>query len=206
MKEALPPYDLDAEEAVIGSLLIDSESISDIDTIVGAEDFFSEQNQLVYSACRGLYQRDESINQITVAQELVRLGKLDETGGAAYLSHLVSMGPTSLHVRHYAQIVYRLSTMRRLISAAGQIESIGYKADPDVDLSLNRAEDIIFKLRTKQGRGEFVPIQDALNRYFEEAAEKTVSARDIQSIKTGFKAIDEATGGLQRSELVICIF
>ncbi len=203
MKEALPPYDLDAEEAVIGSLLIDSESITDIDTIVGAEDFFSEQNQLVYSACRGLYQRDESINQITVAQELVRLGKLDETGGAAYLSHLVSMVPTSLHVRHYAQIVFRLSTMRRLISAAGQIESIGYKADPDVDLSLNRAEDIIFKLRTKQGRGEFVPIQDALNRYFEEAAEKTAYDKDIQSVKTGFKAIDQAMGGLQRSELVI---
>ena len=137
MREALPPYDLDAEEAVLGSLLIDSESITEIDTIVGAEDFFSEQNQFVFGACRNLFQRDEAINQITVAQELVRLGKLDEAGGAAYLSHLVSMVPTSLHVRHYAQIVYRLSTMRRLISAAGQIESIGYKADPDVDLVLN---------------------------------------------------------------------
>jgi len=203
MRETLPPYDLDAEEAVLGSLLIDSESITEIDTIVGAEDFFSEQNQFVFGACRNLFQRDEAINQITVAQELVRLGKLDESGGAAYLSHLVSMVPTSLHVRHYAQIVYRLATMRRLISAAGQIESIGYKADPDVDLSLTRAEDIIFKLRTRQGRGEFIPIQDALNRYFEEAAHKTIYDKDIQSIHTGFKAIDNALGGLQRSELVI---
>ena len=203
MREALPPYDLDAEEAVLGSLLIDSESITEIDTTIGAEDFFSEQTQFVYSSCRNLFQRDEAINQITVAQELIRLGKLDEAGGASYLSHLVSMVPTSLHVRHYAQIVYRLATMRRLISAAGQIESIGYKADPDVDLSLNRAEDIIFKLRTKQGRGEFVAIQDALNTYFEEAAEKTIHGKDIQSVKTGFKAIDNALGGLQRSELVI---
>ena len=203
MREALPPYDLDAEEAVLGSLLIDSESITDIDTIVGTEDFFSEQNQFVFGACRNLFQRDEAINQITVAQELIRLGKLDEAGGATYLSHLVSMVPTSLHVRHYAQIVYRLATMRRLISAAGQIESLGYKADPDVDLSLSRAEDIIFKLRTRQGRGEFVPIQEALNRYFEEAANKTTYDKDIQSIRTGFKAIDNALGGLQRSELVI---
>ena len=202
MKETLPPYDLDAEEAVLGSLLIDNEAIPEIDTIIGAEDFFSEQNQLVYSACHNLSLRDEAINQITVAQELVRHGKLDEIGGASYLSHLVSIVPTSLHVKHYAQIVFRLSTMRRLISAAGQIESIGYKADPDVDLTLTRCEDIIFKLRNKQGRGEFVPIQDALNTYFEEAG-KTAYEKDMQSLRTGFNAIDNALGGLQRSELVI---
>jgi replicative DNA helicase len=92
--------------------------------------------------------------------------------------------------------------MRRLISAAGQIESIGYKADPDVDLTLTRCEDIIFKLRNKQGRGEFVPIQDALNTYFEEAG-KTAHEKDMQSLRTGFNAIDNALGGLQRSELVI---
>ncbi|MGD0355046.1 MAG: replicative DNA helicase [Dehalococcoidia bacterium] len=202
MKETLPPYDLDAEEAVLGSLLIDNEAIPEIDTIIGTEDFFSEQNQLVYSACHNLSLRDEAINQITVAQELVRHGKLDEIGGASYLSHLVSIVPTSLHVKHYAQIVFRLSTMRRLISAAGQIESIGYKADPDVDLTLTRCEDIIFKLRNKQGRGEFVPIQDALNTYFEEAG-KTAHEKDMQSLRTGFNAIDNALGGLQRSELVI---
>ncbi len=202
MKETLPPYDLDAEEAVLGSLLIDNEAITEIDTIVGTEDFFSEQNQLVYNACHNLFLRDEGINQITVAQELVRHGKLDEIGGASYLSHLVSIVPTSLHVRHYAQIVFRLSTMRRLISAAGQIESIGYKADPDVDLALTRCEDIIFRLRNKQGRGEFVPIQDALNTYFEEAG-KTAYEKDMQSLRTGFNAIDNALGGLQRSELVI---
>ncbi len=202
MKEALPPYDLDAEEAVLGSLLIDSEAINEIVTIIGAEDFFSEQNQHVFGACHNLFNRDEAINQITVAQELVRLGKLDEAGGAAYLSHLVAMVPTSLHVRHYAEIVFRLSTMRRLISAAGQIEAIGYKADPDPDLALTRAEDIIFKLRTRQGKGEFVSIQDALNRYFEETSQITYTG-DMQSIRTGFTAIDSALGGLQRSELVI---
>ena len=202
MKETLPPYDLDAEQAVLGSLLIDGEAINEIVTIIGAEDFFSEQNQYVFSACHNLFNRDEAINQITVAQELVRLGKLDEAGGAAYLSQLVAMVPTSLHIRHYAEIVYRLSTMRHLISAAGQIEAIGYKADPDVDVALTKAEDIIFKLRTRQGKGDFIPIQDALNIYFEDAG-RTTYERDMQSIRTGFTAIDNALGGLQRSELVI---
>ncbi len=202
VKDTLPPYDQDAEEAVLGSLLIDSEAINEIVTIIGAEDFFIEQNQYVFGACQNLFNRDEAINQITVAQELVRLGKLDEAGGAAYLSHLVAIVPTSLHVRHYAEIVYRLSVMRRLISAAGQIEAIGYKADPDVDLALTRAEDIIFKLRSRQGKGEFIPINEALNIYFEESG-KTDYGQDLQSIKTGFMAIDNALGGLQRSELVI---
>ena len=203
MKEALPPNDADAEEAVLGSLLIDSEAFGEIDTIIRTEDFFNEQNQLVFSACHNLYLRNEAINQITVAQELARLGKLDEAGGAAYLSHLISIVPTSLHIRHYAEIVYRLATMRRLISAAGQIESIGYKAEPDVDLSLTRAEDIIFKLRTRQGRGDFVSIQDALNIYFEEAEGKSYD-KGIISVQTGYAAVDKAlVGGLQRSELVI---
>ncbi|MDD5313161.1 MAG: replicative DNA helicase [Dehalococcoidia bacterium] len=202
MNEALPPYDLDAEEAVLGSLLIDSEAINEIDTILRTEDFFTEQNQLVYGCCHNLFLRDEAINQITVAQELARLGKLDEAGGVAYFSHLISIVPTSLHVRHYAQIVTRLAVMRRLISAAGQIEAIGYKAEPDVDLALSRAEDIIFKLRTRQGKGDFVSIHDALNIYFEEA-DKNVHEKELASIKTGFTAVDNALGGLQRSELII---
>ena len=81
------------------------------------EDFFTPENQWIYDACFSLYQRNEAINQITVAHELAQKGKLEEVGGAAYLSHLVSMVPTSLHIEHYAQIVSRLSVMRRLISA-----------------------------------------------------------------------------------------
>jgi replicative DNA helicase len=203
MRESLPPYDSDAEEAVLGSLLIDSEAFGEIDTIIRTEDFFNEQNQLVFAACHSLYLRNEALNQITVAQELARLGKLDEAGGAAYMSHLISIVPTSLHIRHYAEIVYRLSTMRRLISAAGQIESIGYKADPDVELNLSKAEDIIFKLRSRQNRGDFVSINDALRMYFEEEDTKTYD-QGIVSVQTGFAAIDKAlAGGLQRSELII---
>jgi len=111
MKETLPPYDLDAEEAVLGSLLIDSESITEIDTIIGAEDFFSEQNQLVYTACRNLFLRDEAINQITVAQDLVASpslmileGGLSESFGvhSAYFFTYKALCPNSIPLVYHA--------------------------------------------------------------------------------------------------------
>ncbi|GAI16607.1 unnamed protein product, partial [marine sediment metagenome] len=167
--EKLPPHDIDAEEAVNGSLLIDGTAIYRIATFLNQQDFYSEQNQLVYGACLSLYQRNEAINQITVAQELDRRGKLETCGGAAYLSHLISIVPTSLDIENYAQIVYRLSLMRHLISAAGQIAAIGYEADPDVDASLSKAEDILFRLGHGQGPRDFVHIRQVLDKYFETA-------------------------------------
>jgi replicative DNA helicase len=145
--EKLPPHDIDAEEAVIGSLLIDGTAIYKIATFLQQPDFYSERNQWIYGACLSLYQRSEAINQITVAQELDRQGKLEACGGAAYLSHLISICPTSLDIEHYAQIVYRLSVMRNLISAADRIAAIGYEADPDVEAALSKAEDVSSRRR-----------------------------------------------------------
>jgi replicative DNA helicase len=123
--EKLPPHNIEAEEAVIGSLLVDPEAAI-LKTVISLkpEDFYREKNQWLYEGCVSLYERNEAINQITVAQEVARQGKLEEVGGVAYLSHLVSVLPTSVHVEHYAKIVHNLSVMRRLISAAGQIAAI----------------------------------------------------------------------------------
>ena len=147
--EKLPPHDTSAEEAVNGSLLIDSASIYKIAGSLKPADFYHEPNKLIYEACLSLYQRNEAINQITVAQELDRQHKLEECGGAAYLSHLIANCPTSLDIETYAQIVYRLAIMRHLIAAAGQISAIGYEAGTDVDASLDRAEEVLFRLRRK---------------------------------------------------------
>ena len=205
--EKLPPHDIDAEAAVNGSLLIDGTAIYKIATFLNQQDFYSEQNQLVYGACLSLYQRNEAINQITVAQELDRQGKLEACGGAAYLSHLVSIVPTSLDVENYAQIVYRLSLMRHLISAAGQIAAIGYEADPDVDASLSRAEDILFRLRHGQSPRDFVHVRQVLDKYFETAPGPTTEAEGyrgpIPQTLSGFTGLDEFFGGFQPSDLII---
>jgi len=161
------------------------------------------ENQWVYEACFAIYQRNEGINQITVAHELAQRGRLDEAGGAAYLSHLVSIVPTSLHIEHFAQIVSRTAVMRRLISAGSQITALGYEDDAEVDVALSRAEDILFKVRQRQSRQDFVLIRQVLGQYFEEAGTVQPSGGDIPHILTGFVAIDDILGGLQRSDLII---
>ncbi len=205
--DKLPPHDIDAEEAVIGSLLIDGTAIYKIASFLQQPDFYSEQNQWIYGACLSLYQRNEAINQITVAQELDRQKKLETCGGAAYLSHLISIVPTSLDIEHYAQIVYRLSVMRRLITAARQITAIGYEANPDVELSLSQAEDILFRLRHGQAPRDFVHIRQVLDKYFETAPSLTTEAEGyrgpIPQTLSGFTGLDEFLGGFQPSDLVI---
>jgi len=204
--ERLPPHDIDAEEAVIGSLLIDGTAIYKITSLLEETGYFyHEQNQWLYGACLTLYQRDEAINQITVAQEMDRQGKLEACGGAAYLSHLVSIVPTSLDIEHYAEIVYRLAISRRLIGAARQIEAIGYEADPDVDGSLNKAEDVLFRLRHGQSRRDFIHVRQVLDKYFETPSSKEVEGyvEPITHALSGFAGLDELLGGFQRSDLII---
>jgi replicative DNA helicase len=202
--DKLPPYDIDAEKSVNGSLLIDGKAIYEVAIILKAEDFYSEQNSWIYQACLSLYHRDEAINQITVAQELDRQGILEKSGGAAYLSHLISTVPTSLDIEHYANIVYRLSIMRQLIAAADRISQIGYKADPDVSDSLNKAEDILFHLRHERGTLDFIHIKQVLDHYFEvPPPPESEDYQPIPHILSGFIGLDDFLSGFQRSDLII---
>ena len=200
--EKLPPHDIEAEEAVIGSLLVDGDAIYKIASFLTPEEFYREKNLWVYEACFSLYERNEPIDQVTVAHELGRQGKLEAVGGAAYLSHLVSIVPTSVHIEHYAQTVHRLAVMRRLISAASQIAAIGYEAGPDLDDSLGRAENILFRLRHVQSHRDFVHIRRLLDRYFEESEVAPHLAAGA-AINTGFPALDDFLGGLQRSDMIV---
>ena len=204
--EKLPPHDLDAEAAVIGSLLIDGMAIYRIATLIQPLDFYQEQNRWLYGACVALYERNEAINQITVAQELDRQGRLEACGGAAYLSHLISICPTSLDIEHYAQIVFRLAIMRGLIGAADQIASVGYEASADVEDSLGRAENILFKLRHGQGTRDFTHIRQVLDTYFEAIPAPEAEGSPQESmpyVLSNFIGMDEFLGGFQRSDLII---
>ncbi|MBA7614221.1 Replicative DNA helicase [subsurface metagenome] len=202
IEEKLPPHDIEAEEAVLGSLLIDGEAIHKIATFLKPEDFYREKNLWVSEACFSLYQRNEAIDQVTVAHELGRLGRLEAAGGAAYLSHLVSMVPTSVHIEHYANTVHRLFLMRGLISASSQIAAIGYEAGPDIDVALGRAEDTLFRLRRGESRRDFLHIRQVLDRYFEES-ELVLPSMEGRVVSTGFPALDEILGGLQRSDMIV---
>jgi replicative DNA helicase len=200
----LPPNDNDAEEAVIGSLLIDGKAIFQIADFLQPADFYFEQNHWLYEACMALYQRDEAINQITLAQELSRKGRLEACGGVARLSYLISVCPTSLDIETYARTVYRLSVMRQMITAGDRIAAIGYEVGPDVEDSLAKAEGILFKLRRGQGTGDLTHIRQVLDKYFEVTPPTSEDRPErLPYILSSFAGLDEFLGGFQRSDLVI---
>jgi len=171
--EKLPPHDIEAEEATLGSILIDGSALVKIVSILRPEDFYRERNRYCYEACLSLFSRDEGINQVTVTHELDALNRLEDVGGPAYLSHLVSVVPTPLHVDHYARIVNRTKTLRDLIQAAGEIAALGYDGVGDSEDVLSKAEGLLFRVRTRQPARAFVPLREVLDQYLEDKAAVT---------------------------------
>ena len=131
--DRLLPHSIEAEEALIGSLLIDGQCFARIAPLLRHDDFYRERNQLCYDAALALYERNASIDQTTLAEELARTGRLETAGGMAYLSHLVASTPTSVHAGDYAAIVARTAAMRRLISAGSRIVELGYGDTEDLE-------------------------------------------------------------------------
>ena len=202
--EKLLPHDLEAEEAVVGSLLIDGECFSRLAHLIRPEDFYRERNQICFTACSALFERDEAIDQVTLARELSRTSQLETIGGMAYLSHLVSVTPTSAHSEHYAQLISRTSIMRRLIDAASRISAIGYDDTDDVDATLRQAEDVLFSVRSGQSQRGFIPLRQIYDQYLEERAAIVEPDSQTQApLLTGYNDLDELLGGMQRADMII---
>jgi len=201
----LPPHDFQAEEAVLGSILIDSMTITQIAGFLSADDFYRETNRQCFKVCYDLFERDEAINQITVWHEMENRDWLKDEG-PGYLSNLVAVTPTSVHIKHYASLVHRTATMRRLIDTAIEIADIGYQDNPDVDDALSTAEDALFGIRQGTQNRDFVPLADSLVPYLEESSplDQMDGQQDTSPIVTGYKRLDNLlVGGLQRSDMVV---
>jgi replicative DNA helicase len=202
--EKLLPHDLEAEEAVVGSLLIDGDCFPRIAHLIRPEDFYREKNQTCFTACVALFQRGEAIDQVTVARELSRISQLDTVGGMAYLSHLISITPTSVHSEHYAQLVARTATMRRLVDAASRISAIGYEDTDDVNSSLRQAEDVLFQVQSGRSDRGFVPLRQIYDQYLEDRAAVVEPSDLIRGpIMSGYNDLDQLLGGLQPSDMII---
>ena len=202
--DRLPPSDEAAEQAVLGSILIEGDSLSEVSVIIKANDFYTERNNWIYEACLSLYNRGEPINQISVAHELASTDKLESIGGEGFLSNLIANVPTSVYASHYAQIVNRTSTMRNLIKAATEIASLGYEPDFEVDSAIKQSEDILFQIRETRENRDFRSLRDVLDTYLEESSDDDPeNLNKTQPIFTGFRDLDQLLGGLQRSDLFI---
>ena len=203
--DRLQPYDNDAEESVIGSILIDGDSITSVSAFLKSEDFYVQRNRKCYDACVALLERGEAINQVTVARKLADTEDLESVGGAPYLGHLVSNVPTSVHIEHYGRIVRRMSVFRKIIRAGGEIADLGYVGGPDSDDVLAKAEEVLYGIQRGRGERDFAHLRVFLDQYMEQSgALQDLSSVALAPIITGFPSMDELLGGgLQRSDLVI---
>jgi replicative DNA helicase len=201
--ERLPPFDVEAEEAVLASLLVDEDAIYRVHGVLRPEQFYREQNRWTYEACLALWERNETINQVTVAHELARRGKLEEVGGPSFLSRIVIDLPTPIGVEHYAGIVHRDWVYNQLIGACSQILGMAYQGGPDLDAVLGRAEGMILALRGGDQFRDFVHIRQLLEEYLEAPGVDAVGANLLGQVRTGFVDLDTLLGGLKRSDLIL---
>ena len=200
--ERLPPHDIEAEEAVIASLMVDPQAMLAVVGILKAHDFFREKNGWIYDACVSLWNRDEVVNQITVAHELATRDLLEEAGGQTYLSDVIRRLPTSLGVEFYARIVKRDATYRGLIHAATGIMQMAYEAPAEIENVFSRAEDLIQRLRGGENFRDFVHIRQLLDAYLDQDPDE-IERIELSAIRTGFTDLDTLLTGLKRSALVI---
>ncbi len=201
--ERLPPHNLEAEQSVLGSLLIDRDAIIKIAAFVKPEDFYQSANGVIYQAVLDLYNRREPTDFITLSDELERREQIDRVGGIAYLSSLLNAVPTAVHVEYYGRIVERTATLRRLIDAGTEIVSIGYREGIDTEDALDAAERTIFTVSEKRQTKDFQSIAEVLDRFFDQIDYMQQHRGDVVGVATDFSDLDQLTGGLQKSDLVI---
>jgi replicative DNA helicase len=197
------PYDVSAEEAVLGSLLLDRDAIIKVAPFLRPEDFYREAHGWIYGSVLDLYARREPPDFVTLSSELERAGRLDGIGGTSYLAGLVNRTPTAVHIEYYAHIVERTSVLRRLISAGGEIAALGYSEDKETAQVLDKAEQILFSISQRTATRDFASIEEVLNEYYDRIESIQHAPGSVVGVPTGFHDLDEVTGGFQKSDLII---
>ena len=199
----VPPHDIDAEQAVIGSMLTDSDAVVDSIEILKPDDFYRQDNQIIYEAIVNLYNRAEPIDIITVKSELSSLGKLESVGGLEYIALLPDKVPTTANVEKYIKIVEEKSVLRKLIKAANELIDLGYAQTEEVDNILDQAERKVFDIAQKKNQKGYVALKDILVESFAEIEKLYNQKEPITGIPTGFADLDYKTAGLHNSDLVL---
>lgn len=200
----LPPQNIEAEQSLLGALLIDKEAIIKVTELLNPSDFYrTEQHGQIYSAIVTLFEKREPIDIVTVTEELKKHETYEKIGGAAYLTTLVNMVPTSAHIEHYARIIKDHAIRRSLISQATRLIEDAYNEGGEVTELLESAESGIFSLSQQHLKRDFIPIKDALTESFDRLDELQKSSGKLRGVPTGFRDLDNKLAGMQDSNLLI---
>lgn len=203
--DKLRPHNGDAERAVIGSLLIDPDAIIKVSSLLDATDFWIERLGWIYDIVKSLFTRRQPADLVTICDELERQGQLKKSGGGAYLSELINACPTSINVEHYARIVERTATLRRIIQASGDISRMCYSDGiEEIDDIVNDAEGAMFAACSRMGNGDGPQhISGGTEKYLDRLEYLSRNQDKIIGIPTGLTDLDNLLGGLQNTDMIM---
>jgi replicative DNA helicase len=199
----VPPQNIEAERSVLGSLMLDKDAIIKVANLIRIGDFYKDDHNMIYEAMVELYEKREPIDVLSLSNRLEEKNQLDKVGGSSYLTSLVNSVPSSSNVEHYAKVVQKKSTLRKLITASGEITEMGYKESEDVEKILDEAEQKLFSVSQKYIKQDFVSIKSILESAFNRIDELHKGDHKLRGVPCGFPDLDNLLAGFQKSDLVI---
>ena len=203
MEERVPPQNIEAEQSVLGAMLIDKEAIAKATEILSAEDFYREAHRVIFSAMLEIYNKNEAVDMITVTDILRRDNKLENVGGIAYITSLANVVLTAANVKYHAEIVAEKSVLRQLVKVSTEIAAMGYEANDEVGVLLDTAESRILEISNRKKRADFTPISAVLMDSVQNIEKLLNNKGGLTGIPTGFNDLDKLTSGLHPSDFII---
>ncbi|MFD9302720.1 replicative DNA helicase [Streptomyces sp. NPDC060048] len=201
--ERVPPQDLDAEQSVLGGMLLSKDAIADVVEVLKGHDFYRPSHETIYQAILDLYAKGEPADPITVSAELTRRGEISKVGGAPYLHTLVQSVPTAANAEYYAEIVHERAVLRRLVTAGTKITQMGYAADGDVDEIVNSAQAEIYAVTEQRTSEDYLPLGDIMEGALDEIEAIGSRSGQMSGVPTGFTDLDSLTNGLHPGQMIV---
>jgi len=199
----IPPNNEEAEQSVLGAILIDKDAIATVSSIIAPSDFYNPVNGMIFDSMRSLYEKGKPIDILTLTSEIKKNNKKIKSFEKSYLSELIDVVPTAANIEHYALLIKDASVKRALIQAGSMITEMGFGEDKEVNAILDRVESQIFSISQKNSMRSFIPLKDALAESFDRIDELHKKGAGLRGIKTGFVDLDNTLSGMQRSNLLI---
>lgn len=201
--EKIPPQSREAETSVLGAMLMEESALVRALEILKPFYFYEDAHQKIFTAGQSLFEKNQAVDLVTVAEELKKRKQLEEVGGASYLAQLTASVPTAVNLEHYAEIVKEKALLRHLISTATQILQETYEPESEVNTLLDRAEQRIFEISQHQIEGKFIPLKEVIRTSIETIDQLYQRKEHVTGLATGFKEFDSKTAGLQPSDLIV---
>ena len=201
--DRMPPQNIDAEQAVLGAMLIKKEAIAEVSQLLRPEDFYRDAHKIIYEAMLALFNRNEPADIVTVTNYLDKENKLDKVGGITFVTALANIVPTAANVNFHANIVREKADLRHLINTATDIAGMAYEATDDVSDVIDKSEKMIMKVANRQNVSAFTPMQEIVMETFDKINTLYESKGGLTGISCGFKDLDALTSGLQASDLIL---